>query len=109
MKTTPIPQRSRDLVRSRERDRCARCQIPSPNGHWHHRRSRSVRDSHSHCPCNGVWLCSTCHTWAHSHPTEAREVGLILMRHQSPPGLSPFRTPTGWVLPDCEGGWTVAL
>lgn len=54
------------------------------NGHWHHRRSRSVVDEHQHCPCNGVWLCSTCHSWAHAHPFEARTTGFIVSRHAQP-------------------------
>lgn len=109
MKATPIPERSRTLVRVRERFRCARCLVPAPAGHWHHRRPRGVRDGHTHCTCVGVWLCSTCHAWAHAHPNEARDVGLILYRSISEPWTMPFLTPTGWVLPDCDGGWTVPL
>ena len=108
MKATPIPKRSRDVVRARDRHRCVRCQIPAPNGHWHHRRSRSIRDAHTHCPCNGVWLCPTCHAFVHAHPQQAREEGLIAPRSANPQAV-PFRTPLGWRLPDCDGGWTVAL
>jgi hypothetical protein len=68
-----------------------------------------VRDSHTHCPCVGVWLCATCHTWAHHNPTKAKEAGLIVERNVCEPWLMPFKTPTGWVLPDCSGGWTLAL
>lgn len=109
MKTTAIPERSRDLVKIRDRHRCVRCLIPAPTGHWHHRRGRAVRGPHQHCPCNGVWLCSTCHVWAHANPEQAREVGLIVPRFVLEPGTQPFRTPTGWVKPDCEGGWTEAF
>lgn len=78
--------------------------MPSPHGHWHHRRSRSVRDAHTHCACNGVWLCAVCHSWVHSHPNEARDAGLIVSRYDLPMTIS-FKTPLGWIRPDCLGGW----
>lgn len=108
MKATPIPQRSRDLVRSRERQRCARCAVPAPNGHWHHRRRRNIRDAHTHCPCNGVWLCGHCHIpWAHGNPTEAKAEGFILPTWVAEPWTVGFRTPIGIVLPDCHGGFSL--
>lgn len=104
MRATPIPQSARIAVRVRERLHCARCNIPLYSGHWHHRRSRSVRDQHTHHPCNGLWLCSTCHDWVHAHPFLARPNGWIVLRSVAEPGAVPFRTPNGWRRPDCEGG-----
>lgn len=109
MRATPIPARSREVVKSRERFRCARCQVPAPTGHWHHRRLRSVRDAHTHCACVGVWLCATCHAWAHAHPSDAREAGYLMSRFVNEPWTVPFKTPLGWRLPDCQGGWREAL
>lgn len=108
MKATEIPLAARTAVLRRERFRCARCAIPSPSGHWHHRRSRSVRDEHTHHPCNGVLLCAVCHAWVHAHPEKARNEGWIVSRYTDP-GRIPFKTPTGWVLPACDGTWSAAL
>ena len=83
MKATPIPERDRYLVTTRDRSRCVRCMVTAPNGQWHHRRGRSIRDKHTHHPCNGVWLCPTCHQWLHSHPLLAQGEGLILPRSAS--------------------------
>lgn len=82
--------------------------MPAPSGHWHHRRSRSVRDTHTHCPCNGVWLCGTCHTWVHANPFDARSGGWIISRWATLPGTHPYRTPRGWVVAHCNGGSTFA-
>lgn len=109
MKAAPIPKRSRELVGQRDRWRCARCGIPSPCGHWHHRRSRSVRDEHVNCPCNGVWLDPVCHAWAHSNVVLSRAEGFVVSRSVADPSTVPFHTPAGWRLPDCSGGWREPL
>jgi hypothetical protein len=62
-----------------------------PGNEWHHRRSRSVKDEHTNCPCNGIVLCgwgnhTGCHGWAHSNPAAARAGGLIVSRHVAVPG-----------------------
>lgn len=102
---SPIPERSRIIVRRRERDLCIRC--AGKGAQWHHRRSRSVVDEHQHCPCNGVLLCPTCHAWVHAHPFEARGLGLIVSRHTAVPGEVPvvsyFYNPG--LLLQCEGGF----
>jgi hypothetical protein len=82
VKATPIPQWSRTLVRHRDLDLCARCGMLG--AHWHHRRSRSVRDELTHSPCNGLWLCAFDHAWVHANPREAREAGFIVSRHEDP-------------------------
>lgn len=79
-----IPSLSRNQVIARDRSRCVRCTAPAPVGHWHHRRSRSIKDEFTHSPANGVWLCHLCHTWVHAHPFEARATGLIVSRYADP-------------------------
>jgi hypothetical protein len=62
-----------------------------------------VVDAHQHCPCNGVLLCRTCHTWVHAHPLMARLAGLIVSRHVSEPWTVPISTPWGERYHDCLG------
>jgi hypothetical protein len=64
-----------------------------------------VRGEHRHCPCNGVWLCPTCHTWAHGHPFEAKALGLIVSRHVAEPGGVTLTTWYGTVRLDCVGDY----
>lgn len=98
-----IPTKSRDLVKARAHHRCERCEAPAYNGDWHHRRTRSVDDEHQHCPCNGVWLCRTCHRWAHDHPDEARRSGWIVSRWVNEPGTIPVHRRFGLWRHDCHG------
>lgn len=104
-----IPEHSRAVVRNRAKHRCERCAVPAPNGHWHHRRGRSVRDQHQHCACNGVWLCSTCHRWVHEHPTLARDEGFLMSRHVTEPGAIPLQTPWGTRVHGCDGTYLFRL
>ena len=60
-------------------------------------------DRHTHCACNGVLLCRTCHSWAHAHPETARAVGLVVSRHCEVPGMVPVWFFDGWWLLDCKG------
>ena len=101
-----IPETARTLVKQRARFRCERCRVPCPGGHWHHRRSRLVRDEHQHCPCNGVWLCPTCHEWAHGHPFEARGSGWIVTKFNEEPSKVPTLSVYGETFYDCAGGST---
>lgn len=90
-------------MKVRDHHRCMRCLVPAPTGQWHHRRSRSVRDQHQHCPCNGVWLCPTCHRWVHDHPVQARETGFIVSKFVTEPGSIPIVTNIGERWTDCQG------
>src|SRR5262245_60262872 len=101
------PEAVRTTVRHRASHRCERCEVPAPNGHLHHRRSRSVRDQHCHCACNLVWLCGTCHAWAHAHPWEAREAGWIVSRHVTEPTAVTLATIDGDRVLHCDGQFTV--
>jgi hypothetical protein len=102
--TKQIPEAARTIVRHRAHGRCERCGSPAPNGEWHHRRSRSVRDEHRHCPCNGLWLCQADHQWVHAHPFEARQTGFIVSRFTPEPGSIALTSPWGIRLHDCQGG-----
>lgn len=62
-----------------------------------------MRDDHTHCPCNGVTLCGTCHKWVHDHPFEARALGLIVSRHSVPCDEPMEHQQHGLVLLTCEG------
>lgn len=104
--SSPIPTKSRALVRERDRDQCARC--TGRGSEWHHRRSRSVRDEHRHCACNGVWLCHTCHAWVHAHPFDARALGLIVSRHSVPTEKQMEHALFGWVRLTCDGKQSLA-
>lgn len=95
-----IPSAARLVTAGRYGRRCARCR--GPGAETHHRRSRSVRDEHTHCPCNLVLLCSPCHRWAHSNPVEARANGFIVSRYEEPVTI-PVHTPWGIRHHDCRG------
>jgi hypothetical protein len=74
-----------------------------PGSEWHHRRGRSVVDDHTHCPCNGVLLCSACHSWVHQHPTRAEAAGLIVSRVCKQPWDKSLHGFDGWWQFDCQG------
>lgn len=78
-----IPTRARVQVKARDQGRCARCGVMC-EGHWHHRRSRSVKDTKTHSPANGVYVCTFCHAWIHANPFEARGSGFIVSRYSDP-------------------------
>lgn len=98
-----IPPLSRRLVKTRDQGRCVRCGSPARNGQWHHRRSRGERLPHRHCPCNGVWLCPTCHRFVHQNPASAQDTGFIVRRHIEDPRTVPTSTWYGLVIFDCDG------
>lgn len=103
MRATGIPHQSRDAMKARSMGRCERCGMRANDAH--HRRSRSIRDKHTHCTCNLVHLCRTCHTWAHKHPWEARQMGFIVSRYAEPLS-APFQRWDGALLqPDCDGAF----
>lgn len=108
MRATPVPAASRGQVRGRSQNRCERCGTPCQTGHWHHRRSRSVRDEHTHHACNGLWLCTTCHLWVHANPMAARAGGFILPRVAALPEQYPVQTPWGLRLHRCNGMYDLA-
>ncbi len=104
-RATPIPASSREAVGKRAGWRCERCSAPATN--FHHRRSRSIRDSLTHDPSNALWLCGSgttgCHGWAHHNPKDAREAGIIVSRYEQDPGAIPVKTWHGLVYLTSEG------
>lgn len=101
-----IPGAVRAQIRGRDRHLCARCGMRGAE--IHHRRTRRVRDEHTHCPCNLIYLCGWgnhegCHGWAHSNPFEARSLGLIVSRFAVPARERVFKINEGWMLLGCEG------
>lgn len=103
-----LPMVTRNLVVERDGGRCIRCH--GRGLEVHHRRSRSVHDEHTHCPCNLLTLCGMgnhtgCHGFAHSQPFKARPSGLLVRRSESDPGSVPLYLPftDTWVLLGCDG------
>lgn len=103
-----IPTAAREAVKARSEGRCERCN--SVGTDWHHRRRRNVSLGHDpHCPCNGVWLCRTCHDDMHGHPSKAMKEGFIVSSYESSPWSIPLRIFTReWQTNDCEGGFTLS-
>lgn len=96
---------ARKLVRERARGRCEVC--GAGRGYqFSHRRTRSVRDAHTWCPCNGVLACATCHAKMHANPEWARSVGLHVSSFVAEPGDVPVSLVVGTVRLDCIGGVT---
>lgn len=100
MVATAIPKASRALVEARERGLCARCGGVGTD--WHHRRSRRVRDAHTHCACNGILLCRDCHSWAHSKMAAA-EQGYRVSSYESTPVSVPAVRFGRWWVQRCDG------
>ena len=70
--------RGRLKVIERSQGRCEAALEAICNGRGnqaHHIRRRSQGGDHS--PANLVWICEPCHTWAHAHPAEAVDLGLL--------------------------------
>lgn len=96
-----LPPECRAVVEKRDRGLCVRCTGRATD--FHHRRSRRVRDGHTHCSCNGVMLCRTCHNWAHANPVEAEAQGFIVTQWQDFPGFVRVKAWAGWMEMDCLG------
>lgn len=105
-KAKPIPEKSRSAVQNRDLGRCQRCGGGSQR-HWHHRRSRSVRDELTHSPANGVLLCTWDHAYVHANPKQAMEEGFIVSRYDDPTEISFKRWDGKWILPDIKGGFSI--
>lgn len=101
--SNPIPAASRRLVEDREQGLCLRCGGKGTD--WHHRRSRSVRDGHTHCGCNGVLLCRVDHAWAHGNPALAQAQGWIVSRYVDEPSSVAVVTRHGMLRLNCDGSF----
>jgi hypothetical protein len=113
---------TRELVRARFWNRCARCGWYG-GGNIHHRRPRGLGGSHisrdddpenyTNCPSNLLWLCGSgttgCHGWVESHRAAARDAGWLVGHGITPPAAVPVTLWDGQrVLLDAEGGWRLA-
>lgn len=100
-----IPTRSRLIVKERDGEQCYRC--GSSGAEWSHRRPRAVKGGHfQHCPCNGLWMCRTCHAFCHANPAEARTFGWFVSSSEDAPYTVPAKAYYGWHLLDCDGNAT---
>jgi hypothetical protein len=68
----------------------------------HHRQRR--REG-GHAVSNLVWLCRTCHEWAHADPVEATAKGFIISVYVEDTTQIRIKTFAGWVKFDNEGGY----
>lgn len=97
----PIPTAARATVSKRDRGLCVRCSGRGTD--HHHRRSRSVRDEHTHCPCNLILLCRTCHSTVHAQPTQSMTTNLIVSRYNPQPAGTPMLLAGEWWFTHCSG------
>lgn len=101
MRVKVIPEEQYQEVALRHGGRCLRCGGAGTD--FHHRRSRRVRDEHTHHPCNGIWLCRTCHSWVHRHPALAQDKGWIVSQWVAEPGTKKVKAFTGdWLDNTCR-------
>lgn len=96
-----IPSAVRAAVKERQDNQCARC---GNRGAQHHHRMR--RREGGHGKANIVYLCGTCHRWAHANPAAAVEHGYIIPTHVDVEAICtiPIKTFMGWVTFDDVGG-----
>jgi AhpD family alkylhydroperoxidase len=100
MSEGPIPTAMRDIVLTRDQNRCVRCVRYFADGlNLHHRQLRSQGGKNT--AANLIALCGSgttgCHGWVHAHPADARAVGLIVPSWADP-AETPVRTWRGLVL-----------
>lgn len=88
-----IPKANQQIVQGRAFGRCERCLTATLSGDHHHRRVRGMGGSKApdrHDPSNLVWLCRSCHNWAHGNPVVATAAGFIVPRSS---GTRPLDVP----------------
>jgi len=99
----PIPTSARELIYQRDRGRCVRC--GARGSALHHRRRRAISDEHTHCACNLVTLCNSCHPDVHSHPSVSKPTGFIVSAWKWPGREKVSTFLYGWAQPTCDGMW----
>lgn len=106
MMASRVPELARRAVWERDLGRCIRC--GGPGQEFAHRRTRAVRDKHQHHAGNAWLACRACHSWQHSHPTEAMQLGLAVSRYLDNPCEVPITTWLGELILHCDGSmsWT---
>lgn len=101
-----VPAKTRDLCRLRDGGMCQRCVQGKPAQELQHRRARgmgSANRPHTHCPCNLVWLCSSCHRMVESQRQRARESGFAVTLSADEPMQFPIELKGVWHLLTCDG------
>lgn len=74
-------------ARKRDRNTCLKCRRAGSSLDVHHRLPKGIGGASSKVAyglANLVTLCRDCHRWAHSNPTDALKVGLMVARHDEP-------------------------
>lgn len=97
---------ARLLVRRRANNSCEVC--GGPGYQFSHRRTRSVRDEHQWCPCNGLLACQTCHSVMHRNPENARAWGHHVSSFVDLPGEVPVHLLGRWWMVRCDGSYSWA-
>lgn len=101
-----VPAKTRQQVKERDKGMCQRCPGGHPAQELQHRRARGMGSAdreHIHCPCNLIFLCSTCHAIVESHRHQARLDGFAVSTHVDAPYKAPVRLREGWALLTCDG------
>lgn len=110
---------TRELVRGRFGNRCARCGGYG-GGNVHHRRPRGRGGNQrqddgddTNCPTNLLWLCGSgttgCHGWAESNRSVSYDEGWLVPHGITPPVDVPVRLWDGrLVYLNPDGGWDYA-
>lgn len=95
-----IPTKNRNLARDRFNGQCARCGMHGAQCHHRQRRREG-----GHAVGILVWLCPTCHAWAHANPKDACGDGFIIPTFIKDVNKVPIRTFMGTMTFDNEGGY----
>lgn len=94
-----IPSKARLILKKRDGGQCRRCGGVGTEVHHRQRRREA-----GHAVGILVTLCRKDHTWAHSHPTDAKAAGYIIPPWEVDACAVPIRTFQGWMTFDNDGG-----
>ena len=92
---------TREQIIDRSKRRCERCGGRGTD--YHHRRRRGIKDGHTECSCNALWLCRDCHAEVHAQPYRSRNNGWIVSVGVESPATEPVRTWRGKMRFNCQG------
>lgn len=95
------PKETKETIKRRSGDACEVC--GGAGYEMSHRRSRRVTDPHTHCPCNILWTCRTCHSRMHDNPDGAYLMGHHASQWIPVPSTVPARLLGSWWLLTCDG------
>lgn len=95
------PKETKETIKQRSGNACEVC--GGPGYEMSHRRSRRVTDPHTHCPCNILLTCRTCHSRMHDNPTVAFRLGHHASQWKPVPSIIPVRLLGSWWILTCDG------